>query len=145
MSYPGPPNYPPPPIPGQMSPTYLTTTSPTPPSNWYNTMQQFRPSQVQANAYRIMESKSSSGGVKATLIIIFVLVLIGCCILSWYNHFSQDGLTIGMLIFLNVITVFGMGLALMYGMGKGKREQSGGSDGADDFFSTSYDLELSDL
>ncbi len=111
----------------------------------YNPVPYLRPQAIQANAYQMMESESSSGGVKATLIIILVLVLIGCCVLSWYNHFAQDSLTVGVLVFLNVLTVFGMGLALMYGMGKGKRDRQAGGMGTDDFLSTTYDLELTNL
>ncbi len=134
QAYQGAPNYAPPSTPGS---SYWTNAT--------NSMQNFRPQAIQANAYKIMESESSSGGVKATLIIILIIVLICCCVLSWYNHFAQDGWTIGILIFLNVITVLGMGLALMYGMGKGKRDTRVAVGGGDDFFSTSYDLELTDL
>ncbi len=114
-------------------------------TNAYNSMQYLRPQAIQENAYKIMESESSSGGVKATLIFILIFVLIGCCVLSWYNHFAQDSLTVGVLVFLNVLTVFGMGLALMYGMGKGKRDRQAGGMGTDDFLSTTYDLELTNL
>jgi hypothetical protein len=139
MSYSQVPNYPPPATPG---------FTPAPATNWttnaYNTMQNLRPSAIQSRAYTIMESKESSGGIKATLIIILIAVLIGCCVLSWTNHFAQDSVTVGVLIFLNVITVLGMGLALLYGMGKGRRDPVA-TGGGDDFFSTSYDLELTDL
>lgn len=143
MNYQQVPNYAPPAPPG-------FTPTPSPATNWstnaYNTMQNFRPSAIQSRAYTIMESEKGSGGVKATLIIILVLVLVGCCFLSFYNKFAKDGLTIGLLITSVVVTVFGMGLALMYGMGKGKRDATAVTTGGGyDFFSTSYDLELTDL
>lgn len=100
---------------------------------------------IQSRAYSMIESEKSSGGVKATLIIIMILVFIGCGILIWYKKFEPDTFTVGTLIFLNSIAVLGMGLALMYGMGKGKRDSVVVTGGGDDFFSTSYDLELTDL
>jgi hypothetical protein len=75
-------------------------------------------SYLEQRTFEILSTEETGSGLKKTLWLFLCLIFILCLVLSFATKFEKNNATFGILITINVISIIGIFIGLLYGFHK---------------------------
>ena len=72
-------------------------------------------SYLEQRTFEILSTEETGTGLKRTLFLFLCLIFILCLVLSFATKFEKNNTTFGILITINVISIIGIFIGLLYG------------------------------